>query len=61
MLHENPGYWHTGKYDLATDRFVGGELAAAVEGAMHGRWPRIVTAKTVEELRAKVEQMKAKK
>jgi len=54
-------YWHTGTYDIVTDRFIGGEFATIVEGAIHGKWGRIVTAKTVEELRAKVEQMKAKK
>jgi hypothetical protein len=52
-------YWHTGTYNVKTDQFVGGELAAMVEGAMHGKWPRIVTAKTLPELRAKVEQLKA--
>lgn len=39
--------WHTGQYDIYTDRFIGGELATvAPDGS-------ILTAVTVEELRQK--------
>jgi hypothetical protein len=40
-------HFHTGRYDLATDRFVGGEVAAFLPDG------RVIKAPTVEELQRK--------
>jgi hypothetical protein len=46
-------YWHTGKYDIKTDKFVGGGVAAFTPDKR-----RIVEAPTVEELARKLAEHK---
>ena len=42
-------YWHTGKYNISTDTFVGGELACFDPSSPF----RVLTAQTLPELRQK--------
>lgn len=53
-------HFHTGRYDLATDKFIGGKVAALVTVPASAEWPiarqRRIEAGTVEELRRLHEQ-----